>query len=59
MTELEMTDIQKAHDLAIAYTTHTMNTYKSTVDVDTFYQKYEDAYENFIILICREHQPAK
>lgn len=59
MTDLEMTDIQKAHDLAIAYTTHVLNARKPTADIETFYHEYEDAYENFIILICRRHQPFK
>lgn len=59
MTDLEMHGIQKAHDLAIAYTTHVMNAKKTTAEIEAFYREYEDAYEHFIILICREHQPAK
>ncbi|GEM_PF-5756621 len=54
MTEKPLCDIQKAHDLAVAYTARKAASKNMGDDLDTFFHEYEKAYEHFLILICQQ-----
>lgn len=47
----ELSVEQKAHDLAIAYTTYVATVRDSIIDVEPFYQEYENSYEVFLRLV--------
>ena len=44
---------QKAHDLAIAYTTYTLSKSDCIVDIEAFYQDYVGSYTAILPLIKR------
>lgn len=50
--EKELSAIQKAHDLAIAYLVRDT---KKEINMEAFYYKYESIYEQFMILLCNKH----
>lgn len=49
----ELTNEQKAHDLAVAYATYVSTRRSEETDVEPFYEDYMNSYEHFLNLIKR------
>lgn len=47
----EISDSQRIHDLAVAYTTYLAMRRKEETEPDSFYQDYENYYGNFSKLV--------
>ena len=46
-----ISDAQKAHDLAVAYSVYVATSSSESFDVQDFYQDYENAYHVFLKLV--------
>lgn len=49
----ELSNEQKAHDLAIAYITYDATISETPITTESFYQGYENAYDVFLNLVKR------
>lgn len=46
-----ISDAQRAHDLAVAYSVYAATSNSESFDVQDFYQEYENAYSAFLNLV--------
>lgn len=46
-----ISDAQRAHDLAVAYSVYAATSSSESFDVQDFYQEYENAYSAFLNLV--------
>ena len=49
----EISNEQKAHDLAVAYASYLASSCDEQTDIDAFYQDYENAFQAFFPLVNR------
>jgi len=50
-----MNNEQKAHDLAVAYITYVYAKSNEDIDIEAFFQEYEQAFDAFSNLINRNY----